>query len=152
MREEFLKIGDVIRMDKGMEIGAAIPKRFCISSFSDELYTTRFRIGTVLHGKMPDKNVLIGRTTQLLRTLLDEKVDESKVSAFLDTLSLDFTQDGFDTTVFEGVYQVVEQFWVESNCVSVWCQKLDDPEVRVFFYQKKTVAGVQPDIKPVEVE
>lgn len=152
MREEFLKIGDVIRLGKGMQIGVAVPKRFCVPSFSDELYTTHLQIGTVLHGKTPDKNVLIGKTTQLLRTLLDEKVNESKVSAFLDTLSLEFAPDSFDTSVFEGVYRVYEQFFVESNRVSMWCEKLDAPEVRVFFYQTKTVAGVQPDIEPINVE
>jgi len=151
MEKGFLKVGDIIRLDKGMQIGAAIPRKFCFSTFSDELYTTRFQIGDVLHKKVPDKEALISKATLVLRTLLDEKVNEKAVSAFVDSLELDFTPEAFDTQTFAGVYRVFEEYKVDANKVSVWCEKLDDPEVQVFFYQTLTSNGVQPYMALIEV-
>ena len=149
--QEFLKIGDVVRLEQGIRIGASVPRRFCVQSFSmNELYTARFQIGDKLYKKLQNRNETVHKVATTLSTLLEEQVNEEAVSDFLDTLGLDFSPETFDTSVFAGVYRVYEIYHIDAKMVSVWCEKVDDPEVKVFVEQLRTMNGVRPYIEPIE--
>jgi len=148
--QRFLEIGDVIRLEQGMRIGASVPRRFCVQSFSDELYTARFQIGDKLYKKMQDRNEVVRKVNTALSTLLEEKVNEQEVSDFLDTLGLDFSPETFDTSVFAGVYRVFEIYKIDTNRVSIWCERMDNPKVQVFVEQIQTMHGVRPYIESIK--
>ena len=148
--QRFLEIGDTVRLEKGMRIGASVPRKYCVPSFSDELYTTCFRIGETLYKKAVDRKELVRKATVQLIPVFEEKVNEQLISDFVDSLGLDFSPEALDTSVFVGVYRVFEIYHVDTNMISVWCQKVDEPEVQVFVEQRKTVTGISPYIEPIE--
>ena len=167
----YLQKGDIIQLESGMTVYAYFPAKFRFSNtpFSNKPTHGDICIGRVLHKNVPKKSKLIEDLSKKISNALkiDIDVDLTKVEAFVDSLNLDFSPEEFDTSVFEGEYRV---YHVESNGGGidahtsslvpqhypdgwhVYCEKVDNPEIRVDFYQDGCFTAVISDIKPIRNE
>ncbi len=160
-----LQKGDIIRLEKGMRIYADIPESCYFENmpFSDKICHTDITIGNVYHRQTEvSKKELVSSVFNKIKYLIP--VTEEQVSGFVESLNLDFSKKSFDTSVFEGEYEVTR---AERNgggsqlamCGRgldtypdgwhVYCQKVNDPDVKVDFYQTGCFTAMIEDITPI---
>ena len=91
----------------------------------------------------------------LYQTLRGVDLKREAVENFVDSLELNFSPEEFDSSVFAGVYRVYYGGWksgfstVPYTGWLVCCEKVDNPEIRVRFYQSVGFAATILDIKPI---
>lgn len=179
MEQQFwFEKGDVFRVEKGMTLG------FYISSMFKSPYTfdktkkeyIDITVGEVLKPGVPIsredliKNIFwdLMRHTRLYGRISDNgelfnpngKITTEKISAFVDTLGLNFDPPELDTSVFEGEY-IVDGQSGSAYCdptstlpTTVWniCHKIDDPSVIVDLQQDRNFSTKYPDCKVIRHE
>ena len=134
--------GDYIRIDRGMEISALIPKntsKLCtdprIPFTGDETYRQNIVVGEIYSRGPFSADDLVEK----IQGIMGHTVSRKKVKDFVDSCNLDFGIRSFDTSVYEGEYYVFKAgldhhtkafFW------PVWCYKVDDPSKVIGFEQK----------------
>ena len=157
--KKFLEVGDIIQLEKGMTVYASIPEKFLLKNapFSEERLEAAVEIGKVYRKAVPDKERIVGRLcVDLYKTLRGVDLKHKTVENFVDSLGLNFSPEEFDSSVFAGVYRVYYGGW-KSNFSPVppytgWhvcCEKVDDPKIRVRFYQNEGFDATIFDIKPI---
>ncbi len=180
MEQQFwFEKGDVFRIEKEMTLS------FRISSMFKSPYTfdktkrefINITVGEVLKPRVPiSREDLIEKIFWNLveLTLLDGRISGSngelytpngnitsqKISAFVDTLGLDFDPPEFDTSVFVGEY-IVDGQSGSAYCAptsklptTVWniCHKLDDPSIIVDLRQDRNFSTQYPNCKVIRHE
>ena len=166
----YLQKGDIIRLEPGMKIYASFPEKFLYTNqpFSNKLAHHDIYIGKVIRKNVPERSEIIEEISEEVSNILNIDVDSKKVEAFVDSLNLDFSPEEFDTSVFAGTYRVYDagsdggtiddnpktSITMDSypNGWHVFCEKLDNPEIRVDFYQDGFFTAVISDIKPIRSE
>jgi hypothetical protein len=157
MGKYLLQKGDVIRLEENMTVYASIPAKFVYRNapFSAALTEHTIKIGRMYRKQVPRKVELVEKLTEeLQRCLRYEGINETKVAAFVDELGLDFSIEDFDTTIFIGDYRVYHTCWDGGSGDfpdgwHVYAEKLDNPEVRVHFYQTVGYAALISDVNPI---
>lgn len=160
-----LQKGDIIRLEKGMRIYADIPESCYFENmpFSDKICHTDITIGNVYHRQTEvSKKELVSSVFNKIKYLIP--VTEEQVSGFVESLNLDFSKKFFDSSVFEGKYEVTRAEWNGGGSQPamcgrvpdtypdgwhVYCKKVDDPNVRVDFYQSGCFTAMIEDIAPI---
>lgn len=160
-----LQKGDIIRLEKGMRIYADIPEScyFENSWFSDKIFHGDITIGEVYHRQTEvSKKEVVSSVFKNINYLIP--ITEEQVSSFVESLNLDFRKKFFDTSFFEGVYEVTRTEYngggsQPAMCVRgldtypdgwhVYCRKVDAPDVKVDFYQSGCFTAMIEDITPI---
>ena len=162
--ERLLRKGDLIRLESGMEIWAKIPQNAYFSNrqFSDKVSEEAIVIGRVYRQKGKDEKEIIETIFEKISNIVPVSI--SQVEDFVKSLKLDYSQKEFDSSVFEGVYIVdqtrlnggysIEQddpdYYADRRYLPdgwrVYCHKLDNPEIKVNFYQTGRFHGLIPGI------
>lgn len=159
---QLLQKGDIIRLEKGMEVYAEIPKNvyFCNRPFSTETTEQAIEIGRIYRSDEVSKDSLISDIMKSINSHIP--VTKEQVTALVDSLNLDFSAKEFDTSIYAGEY-VVD--WAISNgggsqaCSSgietypngwhVFCTKKEDTSIHVHFYQTGCFTAMIEDIHPI---
>lgn len=161
MAQYLLQKGDQIRLEKGMEVYAKIPDRFryCNQPFSSISSNFDIKIGEIYRKEAPSKEALIEK---IMCSLTYIEVTEEQVTAFVDSLSLNYNSEEFDTSLYAGEYVVDStslcgggtqgtpsgtETFPDGWCV--FCSKIDDPSIQVHFYQTGCFTAMIPDILPI---
>lgn len=170
--ERLLRKGDLVLLEKGMEILGMIPKNAYFSSsythFSKECTEAAIVIGRVYRQKGIDEYKLIETVFNKISSTIPVSINQ--VGDFVKSLNLDYSPKEFDSSVFEGVYIVdqtrlrggdsIEQddpdYYKDKRYLPdgwrVYCHKQDNPEIKVSFYQTGCFHGLIPGIHPMNDE
>jgi len=147
--KKFLEVGDIIQLENGMTVYAAIPEKFLSreTPFSEERSEVAIEIGKVYRKSVPDKERIVEQLwVDIRKNLLGADVKREAVSSFVDSLGLNFSPEEFNSSGFAGVYRV---YMITYNGWLVYCEKIDNPEIHVHFYQYAGPLAMMPDIKPI---
>ncbi len=154
-----LQRGDTIRLEKGMKVYANVPERYLWTPFSKESKRTDVIIGKVYKRNVPTLNEIISKVHSEVKSIIP--ITYGDAENFVNGLNLDLADDSFDASIFEGEYNVY--FALSDggrsthdggypNGWHVFCQKKDDPQIEVDFYQSGCFTAMIPEIKPIDVE
>ena len=156
---QLLHKGDIIHLEKGMNVYASIPGMFIRNQpFDDEPHMTAIMIGQQLtRAKVPAKAKLARDIFDRIKSVLPV-ITLKHVEDFVDTLSLNCDPATFDTSIFVGEYTVVKTVSDSGgtghgpsdyypNGWHVYCEKADGTTVN--FYQTGCFTTMLPDIKPI---
>ena len=126
-----MTMNESIRLAKGQVVYVNLPKKmyFKNTPFSNESADVRIQIGQVLKRTIANKEKYIEVVAQEIRKTLHYDGDITKeVVDMLNSLKVNFfTDEEFDTSVFEGEYKILEH-----KEHGIYCEKIDDPKVKVF--------------------
>lgn len=150
--KKFLEVGDIIQLENGMTVYAAIPEKFLHhdAPFSEERLECPIEIGKVYRKSVPDKERFVEQLWLGIRKkLLGADVKREAVASFVDSLGLNFSPEEFNSSGLAGVYRVYKSSY---NGLLVCCEKIDNPEIRVHFSQRVGVLPTSLDIKPIRHE
>jgi len=161
MERKLLQKGDLIRLEKGMRVYAPIPLKFIIGSlFSEACLVVPVDIGKVYRAEATGKEEILDEILEEIRDKLCD--DEGKVvtneafRAFVDSLGLNLLDEEYDASVFAGIYRVYETELLpeslpyRSEALQVYCEKVNSPDVRVWFFQcGDDVCGNLYNIEPI---
>ena len=161
-----LQKGDIIRLEKGIDIYALIPEKFsrCSSApFSSKLIEMPIQIGEILHKNLffhENKENLIKWVEEKIQSVIkSEVVTTEKVASFIDSLGLNFSPEEFDTSIFIGDYRIYdttpssglcnhadipEHVRKRNDSLHIYCEKVDNPDIRIHFFQKLDFSGQFP--------
>lgn len=152
----FLQRHDVIRLEKGMKVYAEVPSRYFFDPFSSEKKRREVIIGKKYCRNVPSQDKITSEIYQKIHSIIP--VTYGNVEEFVKGLRLDMTKDSFDSSIFEGEYEVYcavsdggghTHDGGYPNGWHVFCQKKDDPEIEVDFYQTGCFTAMIPEIKPI---
>lgn len=168
MANYLLQKGDKIRLEKGMKVYASIPAKFFFANtpFSTEMYDSAdITIGRIYHKQVVSKEELIGKLMDGVASIVKisrEEIDRIAMETFVKSLSLNFDEEEFDSSIYAGEYIVectsfggggkqstpsgVETY---PDGWRVYCVKVDDPSIRVNFYQTGCFTAMIPNICPI---
>lgn len=151
-----LQKNDVIRLEKGMTVYAEVPSRYFFDPFSTEKKSQVVIIGKEYRRQVPNQDTIIFEIHKKIESTIP--VTYEQVEDFVEGLGLDMKEDSFDSSIFEGEYEV--DFAVSDgggsthdggypNGWHVFCHKKDNPEIEVNFYQSGCFTAMIPEIKPI---
>lgn len=171
MANYLLQKGDRIRLEKGMRIYAPIPSKFIFANtpFSTGVYESEaIEIGRVYRKQAVAKDKLLNESFEAISRILHISVEElnkmsrKEMETFIDSLGLNFDEEEFDSSIYAGEYMVKyvsfgggglqgtpSGYEIYPNGWHVFCAKVDDPSIRVNFYQTGDFTAVIPDICPI---
>ena len=149
-----LQRGDIVRLEKGMQIIANIPENVFNEEkpFSSKEKSTMIEIGKIYHSKPFTQYEIKEMVQNYLRENFGVEASDSQVHSLLDTLNFDYSVKEFDTSIFEGEYVVYKTGLNHPTKMLIWpvsCSKLDNPDTKVFFYQYGISKACIPDIKAI---
>lgn len=150
--------GDIIRLEKGMKIFAKIPEKFN-TSYQNKSATGfhSITIGNDLSdgATAKDFSLIKSQIIELLKhynvpanlTLIHNFLGELQKASLLSKKTL-------DTSFFIGEYQVYYANFEKGNVDTnggycVYCKKMDDPTITIYFHQTGTSDALISDIKPI---
>ncbi|MBQ8043183.1 MAG: hypothetical protein IJ272_03410 [Clostridia bacterium] len=163
MSEKLLKVGDVIRLEKGMKVYAFLPEKFVYSNrpFSDEITQGVVCIGEPLYREAQSEEQVKKYVREALKSFgLEDYVEETSLSVkAAPRLEL-------DTLQFVGEYYVISTACegggsqngpnsrgdTYPNGHHVICQKRSEEHTPVHFYQTGAFTAMIEDITPINVE
>ena len=143
MENILLKKGDIIRLEKGMQIYAEVPEYVLSNAnpFSTKKVEKLFIIGKIYKREEISKIERMGKVRDAIKDII--KVSDKQVENFINSLELDFSAKEFDTSIYEGEYVVdydqahiydwklLKDFIMKENNHIIHCYKKDNPSVRV---------------------
>lgn len=147
---------DVIRLEKGMKVYAEVPAKYFSDPFNNENRRHEVVIGNVYRRTVPPLDDIISTIHGRIKTTIPVTVED--VEKFVEGLNLDMTEDSFDSSIFEGEFEVdcaVSDGGGSThdggypNGWHVFCRKKDNPEIKVDFYQSGCFTAMIPEIKPI---
>lgn len=147
---------DVIRLEKGMKVYAEVQSRYFYDPFSTETKRHDVIIGKKYNRDVPSLCKIISEIHDKIKSTIP--VTYGDVEKFVEGLNLDMAEDTFDSSVFEGEYEVYCAVYDGGspthdggypNGWHVFCQKKDNPEIEVDFYQTGCFTAMIPEIKPL---
>lgn len=137
------EVGDIIHLDKGMKVHTYIPKSL---HFRYAPYPAHYEnvievyVDQAHRINLASKENFIEKLTTHLKGVLHcDVVTEEKVSAFINSLRLDFSLSEFEICVPSGEYRVYKAHSTSGhpgrNDVSyfVYCEKVDNPNIRCYY-------------------
>lgn len=165
--ERLLRKGDLVRLERGMEVWAKVPQN---SYFSNRQFSTMFSeqaivIGRVYCQKGKDEAEIVDLVFNQISHIIPVSIEQ--VGDFVKSLKLDYSPKEFDSSVFEGIYMVDQTRLRGGDSVEqddpdyyqgrdhlpegwrVYCHKVDNPEIKVSFYQTGRFHGLIPGIQPI---
>lgn len=158
----YLKMGDVIEIKKGMQIYVTIPVKFvCSNTIGDNLVNTEITVSEARHYK-PLSIKEIGSKVSGVLAWYGCKADEERLISFIQSENIGINnEETFDTSIFIGEYLVYKtemnggsetQGYPDGWCV--YARKIDNPAVKINFYQSGCFTAVIPpdSIKPIRHE
>lgn len=168
--ERLLRKGDLVRLERGMEVWAKVPQN---AYFSNRQFSTMFSeqaivIGRVYCQKGKDEAEIVDLVFNQISHIIPVSIEQ--VGDFVKSLKLDYSPKEFDSSVFEGVYMVEQTRLRGGDSVEqddpdyyqgrdhlpegwrVYCHKVDNPEITVNFYQTGHFHGSIPGILPINGE
>ena len=162
MATKLLQKGDIINLEEGMTVYAEIPEKFLFinTPFSSKLHKGKIKIGTVLSKAVISKEAIIEDITKSIRhsSCYGISISKEQVSAFVETLNIDLSEEKFDTSIFAGKY-IVDYVCNDGGGSSsdggypsghhVFCHKIEDISISVNFYQTGCFTAMIPDITPI---
>lgn len=181
MEQQFwFEKGDVFRVEKGMTLCFFLSSKYHSYTFDEnKREMIDVTVGEILKPGVPisrDKLIreifwYLIKQTRLSYNIrntsaegtpssTDGKITLEKISAFIDTLDLDFTPPELDTSVFVGEY-VVDYRSYSAYCdqtsqlptrVTLACHKLDDPSVILYLDQDRDFSSKYPNCKVIRRE
>ncbi len=150
MAKYLLQKGDIVRLELGKTIFAPVPQRFIYTEtpFSTKMCdNTQISIGKIYRKHSishEDLAVLsleaVSSILHLSKNLINEASKEKMVD-FIKSLPLNFDEEVFDTSIYVGKYIVDYSYSDDGNSWHVFCKKLDNPSVKINFFQEVTFAG-----------
>lgn len=153
MDRNLLQRGDVIRLEKGMKVYATIPEMFIYYNRGTSTNNAR---ATIKIGEIHTSQFKTSEDVKGTLGLFNIEIEDDRISHFIAGLGISLS---FDTSIFEGEYRVVAtaedgggmDYSFYPNGHHVFCEKKDDPNVFVDFYQTGCfTAMIEPkEIKPV---
>lgn len=161
MKSNLLHEGDLVRLEKGMMVHAPIPEKFRYGgSFSEQIHQPHICIGEVCRKEAADKEHVLEEMLSEIRKRLsdyDDKVVTNEIfQAFVNSLGLNLSTEEFDTSMFAGIYRVYEAKLTEDTSLpsssenwTVYCEKVNEPDVRVWFYQNGCHVATLHNIEPI---
>ena len=151
-----LQENDIFRLDEGMNIYAFVPEKFIFvnTPFSNKFKEHAICIGQPLRKRIPNKDEIIGEIQKLLDAHLHLELSDEQLSNFIESLNLNFSAEKFDTSIFMGEYRVSMAGWDGGphdgpDAWHVYCEKVDNPNVKVHFYQTGYFTVKNSDIMPI---
>ena len=168
--ERLLRKGDLVRLERGMEIWAKVPQNAYFSNrqFSTMVSEQAIVIGRVYRQKGKSEAELVDLVFNQISHIIPVSIEQ--VKALVQSLHLDYSEKRFDSSIFCGVYMVdqtrlsggdsVEQddpdYYQGRNHLPegwrVYCHKVDNPDITVNFFQTGRFHGVIPGIHPMNDE
>lgn len=161
--QHLLQKGDIIRLEPSMKVYMNIPRMFRGGAAFDLDEThADVKIGQVYKREAPSAQDLVEQIFKKLKEIVP--VSQQQVSAFVDSLNLDMEEKVFDSSVYAGEYEVYQTlsngggyggggFCPDSvpypNGWHVYCHKVDNPSVKVDFYQTGCFTAMIEDIEPI---
>ena len=146
---EHVKKGDIIRLNKGMNIKVTLPEMYCDNEkpSSKEKVRLPITIGEILKTIPYSRKEVEEKVTEFCLKELGTNVSRKVVKDFVDSLPIDYQVKIFDTKYFEGEYIVVEARYLNIRIYPYYvkCRKRDDESVFVEFYQSCSVAKCNND-------
>lgn len=171
MANYLLQKGDRIRLEKGMRVYAPIPSKFIFANtpFSTGVYESEaIEIGRVYRKLAVTKDKLLNESFEAISRILHisaeelNKMSRKEMETFIDSLALNFDEEEFDSSIYAGEYMVEyvsfgggglqgtpSGYEIYPNGWHVFCARVDDPSIRVNFYQTGDFTAVIPDICPI---
>lgn len=143
-----LQQGDIIRLESGMKVNADILAMFCGENekpFDLTKYHITVCIGRIYKREAQDVESITEEIYDKIHRIIP--VSKEQISAFVDSLNLDMEEKSFDTSVYAGEYKVydtspntggrpfIQPGLPYDDGWHVYCHKVDDPSVKVDFYQ-----------------
>ena len=163
MAKNLLKAGDVIKLEKGMNVYANMPDKFIYRNrtFSDNISHVKITIGKK-YVRTPETLETVEKEVEKALATLGISNVEEQIRRFVKSLNLDMSVEEYDTSVFEGEYVVARTtnegggtFACASgkdsypNGYHVFCQKMDNKDIVVDFYQTGNFTAMIEDIMPI---
>lgn len=171
MANYLLQKGDKIRLEKGMRVYAPIPSKFLFANtpFSTGVYESEaIEIGRVYRKQVVTKEELLNKSMDAIAGVLHisaeelNKMSRKEMETFIDSLNLNFDEEEFDSSIYAGEYMVEyvsfggggvqgtpSGYETYAHGWRVFCVKLDNPSIRVNFYQTSSFTATIPDICPI---
>ena len=152
---KLLHPGDIIRLETGMSIIASIPENVCNMDkpFSYKEKKSIVEIGKIYRSKPFTQYEIKGMVQNYLKENFGVEASDSQVHSLLDVLNFDYSVKEFDTSIFEGEYIVYKsglEYPTKAFVWPVYCRKLDDSSIDVYFYQSSINKPYIPDIKAIK--
>ena len=165
MQKQLLKIGDIIRIEKGMTVYINVPSKFIIQNcpFSEEPFSEAIRIGVTLVRKEQSLSLIEEEIKNVLTKKQGLKIDDEKIKTFVESLNIDTSYMEFDTSMYIGEYEVIDTK-TEGGGIQrsfsgeiqypygyhVFCKKIDDNSINIDFYQTGCFTAMIEEIKPID--
>lgn len=154
MDRNLLQRGDVIRLEKGMKVYATIPEMFVYDNRRTSTNTTKTDVRI---GEIRSSQFKTSKDVKETLGMFNIGSEDNQISHFFAGLGISLS---FDTSIFEGEYRVVATAEdgrgtgmgphdVFPNGHHVFCEKKDDPNIFVDFYQTGCFTAM---IEPEEIE
>ena len=151
-----LQKDDIFRSEKGMNVYAFVPEKFVFvnAPFSEKLKEHAICIGSPLNKRIPSKENMIAEIQKLLDTHIHLELSDEQILSFIESLNLNFSAEKFDTSVFLGEYRVSKADWDGGqhdgpDAWHVYCEKVNDSNVTVHFYQTGYSTVINHNIQPI---
>jgi hypothetical protein len=157
MNGKLLQSGDLVRLEKGMNVNTSVPRMFVNPSipFSTELAKTSIVIGEPLYRSEPCKKDIADSIKKAL-SYFGLTTTDDQTMAIVDNLNIDLSPIIYDTSIYEGEYTVIRAISEElgsgvylheklPNCIHIYCSKKDDPSIVVDFFQSDRPSEINTD-------
>ena len=155
---ELLKEGHIIRLEKGMRVYTYVPE-FAISgtnilSLTPQRYV--ITIGQQLSNPSLTREDIIKQIERHPYFYLGDNISYNDINDYVNSLNFDFDKRAYDTSIFEGKYEVGNCLYDGASVVDIntkgWhvhCSKLSNPEIKTDFYQTGFFSAMNPYIQPI---
>lgn len=129
--------GEIINLKLGAGVLADVPSMYCGGSFFDTSNTHKeIIIGETYSRRRKNIQELAKEVFEQIKHLVP--VSEDQITNFLLDLNLDLEAKIFDTSIYAGEHNVIFAGYDHpkfSNFWHVFCQKVDNPSIKLDFYQ-----------------
>lgn len=143
MTNSLLQKGGKIRLEKGMTIHVSLPQKFLHGPmpFSDKTQAVNITIGEIYKKHAITSEDLAPLALEAVSSILHlpknaiNEISKEKMIDFIKSLSINFDEELFDTSIYEGEYQINASVSDGYNGLLVYCTKIDNPSMHCLFHQ-----------------
>ena len=137
---EKVKKGDIIRLKKGMKVKVTLPEKFCDEDrpFSHTMVSKVITIGEILTTNPYTIKKVEEKLKDFCLVEFGIRLSNKQVGTFAVSLPIDYEEKRFDTSFFEGEYEVLEAQYLNIRIYPYYvkCRKKDCKAAFVEFYQQ----------------
>lgn len=153
MPTKLVKIGDIIRIDKGMHIITQVPANVFNKEmpFSEGFIDDVVEVGKIYQSSPYSRDKILELINEFLNLKLNVSASNKDLNDFVDKLPIDYEVKSFDTSFLEGEYVVIDACFLNMLIAPyrVSCYKKDNPKIKMMFYQRspKFKANISTEIE-----